>query len=293
LWIQKSYQNEEQGCLYLIPTPIGNLQDMTERAVATLRTVDYIAAEDTRRTKTLLHVFDIQRPLVSYHEHNKLRSGEQILLDLKAGMRVALVTDAGLPGISDPGEDLVRSATEALIPVISLPGPNAALTALIASGLPSDHFLFFGFLERKKKKRREQLDELRSFPYTMLYYEAPHRIRETLEDMLAVWGERKVCLVRELSKKHEEYRRGDLSAVIASLDTEEAKGEICVVVEGQSGGSLQGADERHWWAEMSVIEHIEHYIRQGFSSKEAIKKTAQDRSLPKRDVYQAYHLPEA
>lgn len=292
MWIQKSYQTENGGCLYLVPTPIGNLGDITERAVETLEAVDYIAAEDTRRTKTLLHALGIRRPLVSYHEHNKERSGSQIVRDLKQGKRVALVTDAGMPGISDPGEDLVKQTTDEQISVISLPGPSAAVTALIASGLPTNHFLFFGFLERKKKKKREQLDELRSFPYTMIFYEAPHRIEETLEDMLAVWGERKVCLVRELSKTYEEYRRGYLSAVLASLQLEEAKGEMCMVVEGNRQGNL-GKGEHQWWASLSVSKHVECYIEQGLSSKEAIKRTAQDRSLSKRDVYQAYHVTES
>jgi 16S rRNA (cytidine1402-2'-O)-methyltransferase len=295
-WKQSSYSiNEGEGCLYLVPTPIGNLQDMTYRAVDTLKQVDYIAAEDTRQTNKLLHVFEIEKRMVSYHEHNKEKSGQTILNDLRQGKRVALVTDAGMPGISDPGEDLARLAIAEQIAVIALPGPNAALTALIASGLSTEHFMFYGFLDRNKKKRELILDDLKLISDTLIFYEAPHRLKETLQAIYKVFGEREAALVREISKKHEEYIRGTLTELIQWSEEETIRGEFCVLISGNTNREEIAEAKREqegapWWIELSLNEHVERYIEEGLTSKEAIKLAAKDRDLPKREVYQAYHV---
>jgi 16S rRNA (cytidine1402-2'-O)-methyltransferase len=295
-WKQSSYSiNEGEGCLYLVPTPIGNLQDMTFRAIDTLKQVDYIAAEDTRQTRKLLNFFEFEQRLVSYHEHNKEKSGQVILDDLKMGKRVALVTDAGMPGISDPGEDLARIAIKEQIAVIALPGPNAALTALIASGLSTEHFMFYGFLDRNKKKREALLEDIKLIPTTLIFYEAPHRLKETLHAIYKAFGERDAALVREISKKYEEYIRGTLSEVIQWAEEETIRGEFSILISGNTNSEeIEEAKKERagtpWWFEASLNEHIEHYIEQGHTSKEAIKLVAKDRDLPKREVYQAYHV---
>lgn len=288
---QSSYTDQEaKGCLYLVPTPIGNLQDMTFRALEILKQVDYIAAEDTRQTRKLLNYFQIDKRLVSYHEHNKHRSGPMILADVQAGKQVALVTDAGMPGIADPGQDLVSQAVEDNIPVISLPGANAALTALIASGLSSTPFLFYGFLPRSTKKQREELLRLQNHSLTLIFYEAPHRLRQTLQSIYSHLGDRQGVLVRELTKKHEEYIRGSLKELIAWAEETELRGEFCLIIEGNNQVESRELAETAWYAEMSVEEHVQAYIQQGYSSKEAIKLVARDRELPKREVYSVYHL---
>lgn len=298
-WNQSSYFLESgQGCLYLVPTPIGNLQDITFRALEVLKKVDYIAAEDTRHTKKLLHYYQIEKRLVSYHEHNKEKRGEIILSDVQDGKQIALVTDAGMPGISDPGEDIVRLAMAKHISVISLPGANAALTALIASGLSSTPFTFYGFLPRNKKKREEELHRLRYSPYTLILYEAPHRLRQTITSIHTVLGDRQGALVRELSKKHEEYIRGSLSYLLSWSEQTEIRGEFCLVIEGnQNTEEVEQAQEAQgdvlWWQELSLEEHVQFYIQQEYTSKEAIKSVAKERNLPKREVYQAFHLKES
>lgn len=298
-WNQSSYFLESgQGCLYLVPTPIGNLQDITFRALEVLKKVDYIAAEDTRHTKKLLHYYQIEKRLVSYHEHNKEKRGEIILSDVQDGKQIALVTDAGMPGISDPGEDIVRLAMAKHISVISLPGANAALTALIASGLSSTPFTFYGFLPRNKKKREEELYRLRYSPYTLILYEAPHRLRQTIASIHTVLGDRQGALVRELSKKHEEYIRGSLSYLLSWSEQTEIRGEFCLVIEGnQNREEVEQAQEAQadvlWWQELSLEEHVQFYIQQEYTNKEAIKSVAKERSLPKREVYQAFHLKES
>lgn len=298
-WNQSSYLLESgQGCLYLVPTPIGNLQDITFRALEVLKKVDYIAAEDTRHTKKLLHYYQIEKRLVSYHEHNKEKRGEIILSDVQDGKQIALVTDAGMPGISDPGEDIVRLAMAKHISVISLPGANAALTALIASGLSSTPFTFYGFLPRNKKKREEELYRLRYSPYTLILYEAPHRLRQTIASIHTVLGDRQGALVRELSKKHEEYIRGSLSYLLSWSEQTEIRGEFCLVIEGnQNREEVEQAQEAQadvlWWQELSLEEHVQFYIQQEYTNKEAIKSVAKERSLPKREVYQAFHLKES
>lgn len=298
-WNQSSYfLKSGQGCLYLVPTPIGNLQDITFRALEVLKKVDYIAAEDTRHTKKLLHYYQIEKRLVSYHEHNKEKRGEIILSDVQDGKQIALVTDAGMPGISDPGEDIVRLAMAKHISVISLPGANAALTALIASGLSSTPFTFYGFLPRNKKKREEELYRLRYSPYTLILYEAPHRLRQTIASIHTVLGDRQGALVRELSKKHEEYIRGSLSYLLSWSEQTEIRGEFCLVIEGnQNREEVEQAQEAQadvlWWQELSLEEHVQFYIQQEYTNKEAIKSVAKERSLPKREVYQAFHLKES
>ncbi|MGG2094262.1 16S rRNA (cytidine(1402)-2'-O)-methyltransferase [Bacillus sp. S13(2024)] len=288
MWQQKSFQMNERGILYLVPTPIGNLEDMTFRAIRILKEADFIAAEDTRQTKKLCNYFEIETPVMSYHEHNKEVSGRKILDMLEQGKTVALVSDAGMPCISDPGYDIVVQAVAQQYSVVPLPGPNAALTALIASGLETKHFYFYGFLQRHKKERKAELEKLRYIPNTMMFYEAPHRLGETLISMKDVLGNRNVVLCRELTKKFEEFIRGSLEEVIHWAKENEVRGEFCVLVEGSTE---EETDEEMWWETLTVEGHVEYYIEEkGLSSKEAIKIVAKDRNMSKRDVYQAYHV---
>ncbi|MCQ6268489.1 16S rRNA (cytidine(1402)-2'-O)-methyltransferase [Fictibacillus sp. WQ 8-8] len=291
MWQQNSYQSgHETGLLYLVPTPIGNLEDMTFRAIRILKEADYIGAEDTRQTKKLCNYFEIQTPLFSYHEHNKEVSGMKLIDLLKEGKTVALVSDAGTPAISDPGYELVVSALEEKIPVVPLPGANAALSSLIASGLNTKDFYFYGFLPRGKKEKKEQLERLKSFPFTMIFYESPHRLKETLSIMHDILGERSVSMARELTKKYEEFIRGPLSTVVDWTKETEIRGEFCLVVEGSSDAPEEKA-ESQWWDPLTLVEHVQHYIdKEQLKSKEAVKKAAADRNLPKREVYQAYHV---
>lgn len=284
--IQRSFQSEDSsGKLYLVATPIGNLEDMTFRAVRILQEVDWIAAEDTRHTRKLLTHFDITpKQLVSYHEHNKQASGAEIIRVLQEGLDVALVSDAGLPAISDPGMELVQAAIAANIAVIPIPGANAALSALIMSGMPTVPFVFAGFLPRDKKKQLEQLEKLRSFSGTVIFYEAPHRLRKTLALIYEQWGDRPAVIVRELTKKHEEALRGSLAQCIDWYANQEVLGEICLLIEAPG----EHAEERsNWWAELSISEHVTAYEEQGMMRKEAMKKAASDRGVSKRDIYKA------
>ncbi|MBS4216641.1 16S rRNA (cytidine(1402)-2'-O)-methyltransferase [Neobacillus rhizophilus] len=290
MWQQKSFANEEQkGILYLVPTPIGNLEDMSFRAVRILKEADLIAAEDTRNTKKLLNYFEIDTPVVSYHEHNKETSGEKLIQRLNDGAKIALVSDAGTPAISDPGYELVVQATAEMLTVVPLPGANAGITSLIASGLVCQPFYFYGFLPRSKKEKREQLEGLKRQTATIIFYEAPHRLKETLALMLEVLGSRKVALCRELTKKFEEFIRGNLEEALQWANEEEIRGEFCVIVEGTS--KLPEPEEAAWWEQLTIEEHVGHYITEkDMSSKDAIKQTAKDRGLNKREVYQAYHI---
>ncbi len=289
MWQQKSFNNEEsKGILYLVPTPIGNLEDMSFRAIRMLKEADYIAAEDTRNSKKLCHYFEIDTPLMSYHEHNKESSGWKIIELLKEGCKIALISDAGLPTISDPGYELVCSALEEKLTVVPLPGANAALTALIASGISTQPFYFFGFLDRQKKEKRKQLEALSSIPATIILYEAPHRLKETLTLVKEVLGDRKMSLCRELTKKFEEFIRGTTSELIQWASQEEVRGEFCLIIE--KGEDVPLDETTLWWGELSVENHITHYIEEGLSSKEAIKLTAKDRNLNKREVYHIYHV---
>lgn len=289
MWQQKSFDNEQnKGILYLVPTPIGNLEDMSYRAVRLLKEADFIAAEDTRNTKKLCNHFEITTPVVSYHEHNKETSGEKIIQRLQEGAKVALVSDAGMPTISDPGYELVVAATRERLTVVPLPGANAALTALIASGLPTQPFYFYGFLPRQKKEKKRELEDLSKLMSTVILYESPHRLKETLQQILDVFGNRRVSICRELTKRYEEFIRGTISEVLDWASTDEIRGEFCIILEG----SKEKVDEDiAWWENLTILEHIEHYIsKKSYSSKDAIKQTAKDRNMNKRDVYQAYHI---
>lgn len=289
MWQQKSFEKEGlEPALYLVPTPIGNLEDMSFRALRILKEADVIAAEDTRNTKKLCNYFEITTPIVSYHEHNKENSGKHMIDRLQNGQVIALVSDAGLPTISDPGYELVRDAIAEKIKVIPLPGANAALTALIASGLVPQPFYFYGFLQRGTKQKKEELEKLKKIDVTWIVYESPHRLKETLKQMLDILGDRKIVLCRELTKKFEEFIRGTISeALIWATDTE-IRGEFCLIIEG----AQEVEEEDHlWWGSFDIVEHVHHYMEVNqLNSKEAIKLVAKDRGMQKRDVYQAYHI---
>jgi 16S rRNA (cytidine1402-2'-O)-methyltransferase len=289
--IQKSYKHDEEsgaGKLYLVGTPIGNLEDMTFRAIRTLKEVQWIAAEDTRQTRKLLTHFEISTRLISYHEHNKHASGPELVRLLLAGQSVALVSDAGLPAICDPGADLVRQALDAGIGVIPIPGANAALTALIASGLSTERFTFLGFLPRDKKSLIQELKLLQQAKETLIFYESPHRIVNTLEVMGDVWNnERQMCMMRELTKKYEEAVRGTLRECYEYLQQQPPQGEYCIIVEGSTAS--EAAASVVWWESFTLEEHVEHYVTQGCDRKEAIKRAAADRRMPKRELYNYFH----
>ncbi|WP_163969228.1 16S rRNA (cytidine(1402)-2'-O)-methyltransferase [Oceanobacillus halotolerans] len=286
---QKSFSEHEVGTLYVVPTPIGNLADITYRAVDTLKHVAFIAAEDTRNTKKLLNHFAISTPLISYHDHNKLQREDSMIERLAKGDSIAIVSDAGMPGISDPGYELIQRTIQEDMPVVVLPGANAALCSLIGSGLPTGEFHFYGFLPRKKKEKEEELDRLNPIRATLLFYESPYRIKDTLQAIRQVLGNRQVVIARELTKRFEEYTRGTVEEVLSWISDKEIKGECCIVVEGQTEEVLP--ETSLWWSHLSILEHVNHYIeKDNIKSKEAIKKVAADRKLPKRDVYQIYHV---
>ena len=270
--------------LYLVATPIGNLADLSERAIKVLTEVDFIAAEDTRNTGHLLSYLHIQKPLVSYHEHNKRERGESICDRLKAGESCALVTDAGTPAISDPGEDLVALCAERGITVTSIPGCCAGITALTLSGLPTRRFTFEGFLSVNKSERKKHLDSLKGEVRTMILHEAPHKLKATLADLRETFGDdRRIALCRELTKLNEEVLRLTLSEAVAYYEENPPRGEYVLVVEGAGEGST---DTTVFWADMTVPDHVAHYVAQGMSKKDAIKAAAKDRGVPKNEVYQ-------
>ncbi len=290
---QKSFsQTNNKGILYLVATPIGNLEDMTVRAIRLMKEADLIAAEDTRNTKKLCNYFEIDTPLMSYHEHNLEYGGDKILDLLKNGKTIALVSDAGLPCISDPGADIVAKAVAEGYSVVPIPGANAALSALISSGLSTITFSFLGFLPRQKKERKAAIESFKYKTETMLFYEAPHRLKETLRDAESILGPtRKVVLAREITKKFEEFVRGTLQEAVKWAETEEIRGEFVLVIEGASEEEREVVD--HWWSMLTITEHVDHIIReQDVSSKEAIKMVSKERQLSKRDVYQEYHVLE-
>ena len=271
--------------LYLVATPIGNLADLSERAIKVLSEVDFIAAEDTRNTAHLLAYLNIQKPLVSYHEHNKRERGEDICSRLQAGESCALVTDAGTPAISDPGEDLVALCAERGIAVTSIPGCCAGITALTLSGLPTGRFCFEGFLSVNKAERKKHLDALRTETRTMILHEAPHKLRTTLSDLRETFGDgRRISLCRELTKLNEEVLRLTLAEAVTYYEENAPRGEYVLVVEGAQAGDT--ATEA-FWQDMSIPEHVSHYVGQGMSKKDAIKAAAKDRGVPKNKVYQA------
>ncbi|KSU57813.1 16S rRNA methyltransferase [[Bacillus] enclensis] len=286
---QKSYQETGKGRLYLVPTPIGNLEDMTFRAIRIMKEADVIAAEDTRNTKKLSNYFEIDTPIISYHEHNKESSGPKLIERMEQGETVALVSDAGMPSISDPGYELVQAAIENNLAVIPLPGANAALTALIASGLAPQPFYFYGFLHRGKKEKRAELERLRSLKDTFILYESPHRLKETLKELHQSLGNRQIVICRELTKKFEEFIRGSSEDVLEWAETGEIRGEFCVMVEGNPQPDEEEQEE--WWNDYSIEGHVQYYIEEKeMSSKSAIKEVAKERNLPKREVYQAFHV---
>ena len=278
------------GTLYLCATPIGNLGDISARFIKTFEDVSLIAAEDTRQTIKLLNHLNITKPLTSYHEHNKKEKGEYIISVLKDGKDVALVSDAGTPAISDPGEDLVKLCIENDINITSIPGPVAGINALILSGLPTRRFAFEGFLSVNKRHRKEHLLSVKNDTHTLIFYEAPHKLKTTLSDMYEILGDRKIAIVRELTKIHEEVIRTTLKDSQTLYEEKSPRGEYVLIIEGAK--EAQTEEENLWWEEMSVIEHVDFYINKGMTSKEAIKKTAEDRNLPKREVYNNYHIRE-
>ncbi|GAB6992541.1 16S rRNA (cytidine(1402)-2'-O)-methyltransferase [Paenibacillus pini] len=287
---QSSFQKREEdgkGALYLVATPIGNLEDMTFRAVRTLKECDIIAAEDTRQTRKLLTHFEISPPMLfSYHEHNKAASGPELIRYIIEGKNLALVSDAGLPAISDPGSDLVKLAIAEGIAVIPIPGANAALSSLIVSGLSTERFTFIGFLPRERKDILTVLSPIQASHGTLLLYESPHRIIKTLGFINEMLGNRQVVLARELTKRYEEFVRGSVEECLAWLAEHPPIGEYCVVIEGAS--EVEEQKERDaWWQEISVQEHVTHYEESGLDRKEAMRKAASDRGVSKRDVYNA------
>ncbi len=269
--------------LYLVATPIGNLADLSPRAIKVLTEVDFIAAEDTRNTGTLLAAFGIKKNMVSYYEHNKRERGEQICDRIAAGESCALVTDAGTPAISDPGEDLVALCAERGISVTSVPGCCAGITALTLSGLPTRRFTFEGFLSVNKAGRRAHLDSLKHETRTMLFHEAPHKLKTTLDDLFEAFGpDRRISLCRELTKLNEEVLRMTISEAVAYYAENVPRGEYVLVVEGAKEGST---DEAPFWESLTVPEHVTHYINTGMPKKDAIKAAARDRGVPKNEVY--------
>lgn len=270
------------GTLYLVATPIGNLSDITERALKVMEEVDFIAAEDTRNTGKLLAFYGIQKSMVSYFEHNKRERGEIILSRLKNGESCALLTDAGTPAISDPGEDLVRLCAENDVPVTSIPGCSAVVNALALSALPTGRFCFEGFLSTNKNERSERLEEIKSDRRTTVFYEAPHKLKKTLADIMAVFGDRRIALCRELTKLNEEIMRTTLSAAISYYEEVEPRGEYVLVIEGASNEQLK---EESFFANMSVMEHLEHYVAMGMSKMDATKAVAKDRGVAKSVIY--------
>jgi len=273
------------GTLYLCATPIGNLQDMSPRVVETLAQVDLIAAEDTRNSIKLLNHFEIKTPMTSYHEYNKVEKAKELIAKLQSGMDIALITDAGTPAISDPGEVLVAMCHEAEVPVTSLPGPAALIVALTLSGLPTRRFCFEGFLPSDKKEKKLVLQELTEETRTIILYEAPHHLVRTLEELREILGDRRVTLCRELTKKFETILPTTFNKVLEMYEEEEPRGEYVLVIEGKSLAQKQ-KEAQASWEEMSIEEHMDLYEKQGMSHKDAMKQVAKDRGVGKREIYQ-------
>lgn len=270
------------GRLFVVGTPIGNLSDMSERGLETLRSVDFIAAEDTRVTVKLLNRFDIKKPLLSYYEHNKKDHGRIIIDKISNGEDCAIVTDAGMPAISDPGEDLVRECRKEGIEVVSVPGPSAVITALAVSGMPSGRFCFEGFLSVNKASRAKHLEQLKNETRTMIFYEAPHKLLSTLKDMLAVFGDREIALCRELTKLHEQIENTSLSAAVKYYSENAPKGEFVIVLSGR-----EETDERQEYTLSDALKMARDYMSDGMSASSAAKTAAADTGLKKRDIYSA------
>ena len=273
------------GTLYLCATPIGNLEDITFRVLRTLKEVDLIAAEDTRNSIKLLNHFEIKTPMTSYHEYNKIDKAYQLVDKLREGKNIALITDAGTPGISDPGEDIVRICYEEGIPVTSLPGPAACITALTMSGLPTRRFAFEAFLPKDKKEHQAVLEELKNETRTIIIYEAPHHLVKTLKELSdTLGGERRLTICRELTKRHEEKRQTTFAESLSYYEVNEPRGEYVLIIEGKSRAQME-EEQRAGWESMSIEEHMEHYESRGIDSKEAMKLVARDRGVSKRDIY--------
>jgi len=273
------------GTLYLCATPIGNLDDITFRVLNTLKEVDLIAAEDTRHSIKLLNHYQIKTPMTSYHEFNKYDKAAELVEKLKKGVTVALITDAGTPGISDPGEELVKQCYEAGICVTSLPGPAACITALTLSGLPVKRFCFEAFLPAKKKERQWILEELKKETRTMIIYEAPHHLISTLMELMAALGNRRITICKELTKRFEQVFRTSFKEALEYYDKETPKGEYVIIIEGRLFEEIQ-EENRRVWEERSIEEHMEYYLNQGISKKEAMKLVSKDRGVSRRDIYQ-------
>ena len=281
--IQRSFKDTSSyGKLYLVATPIGNLQDTSTRMLETLEKVDYIAAEDTRNTGRLLDYFDISTKLISFHDHNSRARIPEIIALLKEGYYLAQVSDAGLPCISDPGHDLVKVAIAENIIVVSVPGPSAGISALIASGLAPQPHIFFGFLPRKKGQQKDFFESKKTYPETQIFYESPHRVKSTLENMLEVYGDRQVVLVRELTKIYEEYQRGLISELLEAIGDEPLKGECLLIVDGASEEKAEKSEEE-------LLAEIDFLIETGSQKSKAIKEVAKKYGLNKSDLYSTYH----
>lgn len=268
----------EKGKLYICPTPIGNLEDITLRTLRTLKEVDLIAAEDTRHTIKLLNHYEIKKPLTSYHEHNIKEKGRELIESLKTGMSIALVSDAGMPGISDPGEDLIRLAIYEDIQIIVLPGPSASITALVASGLSTDKFAFEGFLSSKKKDRVQELKELKEEKRTLIIYESPHRLLASLGNMLDILGNRNIAIIRELTKLYEEIFRGTIEDGINKFTSQKIKGEFVLIIEGNQEENIE--------LNINIEKELIKYVNQGLSKKESVNMVVKEFNLPKNEVYQ-------
>ena len=286
--IQSSYEESDKGKLYIVPTPIGNLDDMTFRAVQILKNVDLILAEDTRHSQKLLSHFSISTRLLSFHQHNTAARMQDVLERLLEGKDLALVSDAGMPAISDPGYELVKEAILQDIQVITLPGANAALPALVGSGLSAEEFVFYGFLPRKQKAKTDELVRLSKYPATIILYESPFRVKETLRQIEKHVGNRQVVISREISKVHEQYIRGTCQELVEWVEEHAIKGECCILIDGNT--STEIPTDNIWWASLSIAAHVQTYEATGLTHKEAMKKAATDRQITKRDVYRRIHI---
>lgn len=280
-------EQHKTGTLYLCATPIGNLEDITYRVLRTLKEVDLIAAEDTRNSIRLLNHFEIKTPMTSYHEYSKIEKAYQLVAKMREGKNIALITDAGTPGISDPGEDIVRICYEEGIPVTSLPGAAACITALTMSGLPTRRFAFEAFLPKDKKEHQAVLEELKTETRTIIIYEAPHHLVRTLQELSdTLGGERRLTICRELTKRHEEKLQMTLADSLSYYEVNEPRGEYVLIIAGRSREEMK-KEEQAGWEALSLEEHMAHYESQGIDRKEAMKRVAKDRGVSKRDIYQA------
>lgn len=280
-------EQHKTGTLYLCATPIGNLEDITYRVLRTLKEVDLIAAEDTRNSIRLLNHFEIKTPMTSYHEYNKIDKAYQLVAKMREGKNIALITDAGTPGISDPGEDIVRICYEEGIPVTSLPGAAACITALTMSGLPTRRFAFEAFLPKDKKEHQAVLEELKTETRTIIIYEAPHHLVRTLQELSdTLGGDRRLTICRELTKRHEEKLQMTLADSLSYYEVNEPRGEYVLIIAGRSREEMK-KEEQAGWEALSLEEHMAHYESQGIDRKDAMKRVAKDRGVSKRDIYQA------